>query len=157
DVSGHDLNAAYVAAYFQGLVRGMLGRGAKLAEILEFFNRVLLEEWNRSPANDVLPASVAVTALWIDMRRENLFAAANGNPLPILTNGDGYSIELSKPGYPLGWFKGPVTRQTSHRLKPGSSLRLWTDGLDDLAERLGVDPLAAVFALERASDRPGWI
>jgi CheY-like chemotaxis protein len=162
DVSGHDLNAAFLAAYFQGLVRGMLRRAAPLEEILDFFNHVLLEEWNRSDAEKTPdPASIAVTALWIDSQRMHLNVAVNGNPLPILTDTEGNSLALAEPACPLGWFPGPSTRQTSYRWKPGSSVRLWTDGLDDLAERLDVDPLAVAFALHRAhllgEARPGWV
>ncbi len=161
DVSGHDLNAAFLSAYFQGLIRGMLRRGAKLEEILEFFNHVLLEEWNgQNEKTHTVPASIAVTALWIDSRLRNLIVAVNGNPLPILTNADGFSIGLSSPSCPLGWFPGPATRRASYRWQPGSSIRLWTDGLDDLAKRLGVDPLSICFVLQSAlangKPRPAW-
>ena len=161
DVSGHDLNAAFLSAYFQGLIRGMLRRGAKLEEILEFFNNVLLEEWNGQDSTaDAVPASIAVTALWLDVRLRNLIVAVNGNPLPILTNADGFSVVLSSPSCPLGWFPGPATRRASYRWQPGSSVRLWTDGLEDLAERLGVDPLSVSFGLQFARDngrpRPAW-
>jgi CheY-like chemotaxis protein len=161
DVSGHDLNAAFLSAYFQGLVRGMLRRAAKLEEILEFFNNVLLEEWSgQNTSESAVPASIAVTALWIDSRLHNLIVAVNGNPLPMLTNNDGWSVPLSNPSCPLGWFPGPATRRASYRWQPGSSVRLWTDGLEDLADKLNADPLAVAFALQHArvqgKPRPAW-
>jgi anti-sigma regulatory factor (Ser/Thr protein kinase) len=162
DVSGHDLNAAFVASYFQGLVRGMLHRGAQLEEILEFFNKLLLEEWNFQGAeNAPVSASIAVTALWIDYGAKNMVVAINGNPQPILTDAEGRSTKLARPACPLGWFPGPATHCASYGWEPGSSIRLWTDGLDELAERLAVDPLAVAFALQRARatgcGRPGWL
>jgi len=162
DVSGHDFNAAFLSAYFQGLIRGMLHRGAQLEEILEFFNDVLLEEWNgQNGETDMVPASIAVTALWIDSRLHNLIVAVNGNPLPILTNAEGFSVALSDPSCPLGWFPGPATRRASYPWQPGTSIRLWTDGLDELAEQLGVDPLAVAFGLQYARSvgrpRPAWL
>jgi anti-sigma regulatory factor (Ser/Thr protein kinase) len=98
--------------------------------------------------------------LWLDSRLRNLIVAVNGNPLPILTNAEGFSVVLSNPSCPLGWFPGPATRRASYRWQPGSSVRLWTDGLEDLAERLGVDPLSICFALQYAltsgKPRPAW-
>lgn len=159
DVSGHDLNAAFLSAYFQGLIRGMLRRGAKLAEILEFFNNILHEEWNRQDPAGTIPASIAVTAMWINSQVRNLIVAVNGNPLPILTTAEGFSVAVGSPSCPLGWFPG-ATRRASYRWQSGSTLRLWTDGLDDLADQLGADPLAVSFALHSARaarlPRPTW-
>ena len=47
DVSGHDLRAAYISAYFHGVVRGMLELAAPAEKILVSFNRLLMEEWSR--------------------------------------------------------------------------------------------------------------
>ena len=161
DVSGHDLNAAFLAAHFQGLVRGMLRRSARIEEILEFCNHILLEEWNtRGAAHGPIPASIAVTALWIDQRELTLTVAVNGNPLPILTDVEGNSAALAEASCPLGWFAGPATHPAVYRWTPGSSVRLWTDGVEDLAERLQVDPLAVVCALHRpwfSGNRPPWL
>jgi CheY-like chemotaxis protein/anti-sigma regulatory factor (Ser/Thr protein kinase) len=162
DVSGHDLNAAFLAAHFQGLVRGMLQRAARLDEILEFFNHILLEEWSGPGAGrDACPPSIAVTALWIDSSSLHLTVAVNGNPLPVLVDAEGNVFALGEPGCPLGWFPGPATRPACYRFTPGSSVRLWTDGVEDLAERLHhVDPLAVVaglHAVQRSEVRPPWL
>ncbi len=159
DVSGHDLNAAFLAAHFQGLVRGMLQRAARLEEILEFCNHILLEEWSGSGAGT--DASIAVTALWIDAGRRQLTVAVNGNPLPVLVDAEGMVTTLAEAGCPLGWFAGPATRTAMYPFTPGSSVRLWTDGVEDLAERLqDVDALAVVAGLEGAHGsgvRPAWL
>lgn len=65
DVSGHDLRAGFVSAYFQGLVKGLchaytrrvphcegnnfcaLGNSAAALGICENFNKILVEEWER--------------------------------------------------------------------------------------------------------------
>lgn len=49
DVSGHDLHAAFVSAYFQGLLRGMIEGGRAVSAVLESFNHFLLEEWGGVP------------------------------------------------------------------------------------------------------------
>ena len=72
DVSGHDLKAAYVSAYFQGVVRGMLERSAEVTEIFRTFNRFLVEEWNQNAEFTRKPVaattSVAVCSLLLDLR-----------------------------------------------------------------------------------------
>jgi anti-sigma regulatory factor (Ser/Thr protein kinase) len=137
----------------------MLQRAARLEEILEFCNHILLEEWSGSGAG--ADASIAVTALWIDAGRRRLTVAVNGNPLPVLVDAEGMVTTLAEAGCPLGWFAGPATRPAEYAFTPGSAVRLWTDGVEDLAERLqDVDPLAVVAGLagiRRGQARPAWL
>ena len=38
DVSGHDVRAAFVSAYFQGMMRGLLEHNSSLQDVLQLFN-----------------------------------------------------------------------------------------------------------------------
>src|SRR6185369_876592 len=60
DVSGHDLKAAFISAYFQGIVRGMVEKQTPICEVLDYFNRFLLQEW--SSAQDPKAPSGHVSA-----------------------------------------------------------------------------------------------
>ncbi len=160
DVSGHDIQAAFVGAYFQGLVRGMLDRSAPLPEILEAFNQILLEEWNGGGAeapDSRGPSSIALSALLIDAGERTLAASVNGNPLPVLVDRDGYLRRIGEARAPLGWFLGPAVRSDVCSWTPGSTVRVWTDGIESLADRFFVDPLAIVYRLRSAGDRPEWL
>ena len=65
DVSGHDLRAAYLSAYFQGFVRGMMERQTPMEEVLNRFNRFLLEEANRNASSPAQAEQVAsLGELW---------------------------------------------------------------------------------------------
>ena len=57
DVSGHDLKAAFISAYFQGIVRGMLECDASVTKVFEFFNSFLLREWNSEDRPPLLESS----------------------------------------------------------------------------------------------------
>ena len=147
DVSGHDLQAAYVSAYFQGVVRGMLKRAAPLPEVLTFFNRLLLDEWSGSGAG----ASVALTAILVDMRGHAATVVTCGAPAPVYVQPGGRGWILGAGGgAPLGWFEEFTPASVTHPAARGGMFLLWTDGLEDLAERLGADPLSLGYALERA-------
>jgi hypothetical protein len=45
DVSGHDLRAAIISAYFQGMLRGNIDAGQPLTKILANFNWYLVKSW----------------------------------------------------------------------------------------------------------------
>lgn len=109
DVSGHDLQAAYVSAHFQGIVRGMLQAGAAIPEIFRFFNRFLIEEWNPSGHFRLQSAntetSVAALSLLVDFRRHTVNVLTCGAPAPILIAPDGRARCLGETGgSALGWF-----------------------------------------------------
>lgn len=157
DVSGHDLKAAFVSAYFQGMVRSMLESGRPLEYVFERCNRFLLEEWGSA---DAVPASIAACSVLLDWDSNSIEVLTCGAPDPILARPDGRLANLGSRGSPpLGWFPEVSGSRISIPMSAGE-IFLWTDGLDDLARQLGIAALSAACALFRAPDRdqtPAWL
>jgi FixJ family two-component response regulator len=149
DVSGHDLRAAYVSAYFQGLVRGMLERGTPLEEIFATFNRLLLEEWNPlhdEPGGDG-ETSVAACAILLDTAAESAAVLVQGMPAPVYWLADGQARVVGRGGgFPLGWSPELEIRKVSQPTCAAGSFSFWTDGLQQAAERGGVSELSLAWA-----------
>ena len=150
DGSGHELSSAFQSNYFQGLARGMLMQGASLDEVFTRFNELILAEWI---GDDGIPKSLAALALEFDFSGSKLGLLNAGYPRPLQAGLDGLAAPLGgdRGSSPLGWFKERYCAET-FALKPGS-LYLWTDGLADQAEALGVDPLS--LATRLLEDRAG--
>jgi anti-anti-sigma factor len=149
-VSGHDLQAAYLSAYFQGVVRGMLERGAPMPEVFTFFNRLLLEEWNGLKHSDA-GTSTAVCALLLDFPRQTVKVITCGSPAPVYVAPEGRAEMLAESGgFPLGWFAEYTVSSVSHATTAGGAFFLWSDGLEDLAAQNGVSTLSMGFILQRA-------
>jgi len=155
DVAGHDLQAAYVFAHFQGVVRGMIERAAPLPEIFSFFNRFLLDEWKRSGQFRMMHGpgvgtSLAAISLLMDFTTQTVDVVACGMPAPYYISTDGRAEQIgSGGGAPLGWFPELELRGSQHPFQ-GGSLLFWTDGLDDLAIEKQLHPLALFHAFEHA-------
>lgn len=139
DASGHELSSALQSNYFHGLARGMLKHGASIEEVFEHFNGILLNEWNHE---NLIGHSLSAIALCFDPVNDSLSFLNSGSPHPCISNLDGFSsrIGLADSHAPMGWF------EDSFQIKQNSIgagyLCTWTDGLSDLAESVGVDPLA---------------
>ena len=163
DVSGHDLRSAYFSAYFQGFVRGMLDTQTPIQSILERFNQRLLEETAKpeAAASGKQGTSVAVAAVLVDRNTLSLESINCGFPAPVYSDGAGRVLGLSALwSSPLGWFPDTVELPSSMAIDPGSTLYLWTDGLEDVAAQLGVAPMACAFDFFRAQAKgasPAWI
>lgn len=155
DVSGHDLRAAYVSAYFQGFVRGQFNRGATMEEIFSDFNRFLLEELNDvgGVRSDVgAEMSVAVCAVLLDFTAQTATVTTRGTPSPVYLAADGnVQVIGENGGVPLGWFPTLDLQRTTCSIADGGSFYLWTDGFEDLAEREGVSTLSLACALQRSN------
>lgn len=143
DVSGHDLNAAYASVYFQGMARGMGDYGASVADVFRAANVFLLRGWNKGTE---VETSVAALGAVIDPKQGTVELLNCGFPLPTLTGSDGRPLEIEPVmSSPLGWFPRlppPVTVEVED-----GQLLFWSDGLEDLADRLGVDQLACAYRL----------
>ncbi len=155
DVSGHDLQAAYVSAYFQGVVRGMKHAGTPMPEIFRYFNRYLTDEWGRAGQfrrqNSPAATSVAALSVVLDFSRHTVTALPCGAPAPIQILPDGRAQRIGlNGGAPLGWFPEFEPEAFTQPFIAGTSLVFWTDGLDDLAQSLNVHSLTAVHALALA-------
>lgn len=150
DVSGHDLQAAYISAFFQGVVRGMVERGAPLPDVFASFNRFLLEEWNHSGRiGNNLSTSVAVCSLLIDFDQSHAEVLTCGGPAPIYVEPTGRATIVGRDGgFPLGWFDDQLPPCMLQPVRPGGAFLVWTDGLTDLGEKQGMSPLSLGWALQ---------
>jgi len=154
DVSGHDLKAAFVSAYFQGMVRGLTNSGMSLLEIMMEFNRFLIREWNSGLSKYGMDTSVAVSGLVMDYGTHEAMLFAAGSPFPVFSNGRECSCLLHKEfGASLGWFEPVELIQCDFDFKDGGNAYLWSDGLDALAMSLDVNPLSLATRLILDNDK----
>ncbi|MDX2186337.1 MAG: fused response regulator/phosphatase [Opitutaceae bacterium] len=160
DVSGHDLRAAFISAYFQGIVRGMIEGRTLVKDVLGYFNRVLINEWSAGENFSENSASLAVCAVEIDRGSSRMRVYNHGFPASYVLDAAG-SLVLVCPGggSPLGWFEDAEPETAEYETDIQSSLVMWTDGLEDHASRLGVSPWAlASMLLERPQgERPDYL
>ncbi|MFO1487522.1 MAG: SpoIIE family protein phosphatase [Verrucomicrobiota bacterium] len=153
DVSGHDLKAAFISAYFQGIVRGMLERDAPITQVLEFFNSFLLREWNSEQANSktsAVSASVAVGSVLIESKEKRATVLTSGSPLPVYLAADGRGKIVGEPGSaPLGWFPDNPVKAVTLPIEDGGAFFMWTDGLESFAEeqQISAPALASLLLL----------
>ncbi|MFT4688711.1 MAG: FixJ family two-component response regulator/anti-sigma regulatory factor (Ser/Thr protein kinase) [Limisphaerales bacterium] len=149
DVSGHDLNAAYVSSFFQGMVRGMIEKQAPISEILDFFNTFLMNEWNTDDDSRAGQdyVSLAVCAALVDPRDQTITLTNFGCPPPVYVNAEGKVHGGTDCGSPLGWFHEQAGVSERFSFADGGYLFFWSDGLDDLALHQGVSPYALSFRL----------
>ena len=155
DVSGHDLQAAYISAYFQGVVRGMSQCTAPAHEIFGFFNRFLIDEWSQlghfRQQMENSETSMAALSFQIDFAHQTAHILTCGTPGPYYIGPDGRAQILGQTGgAPLGWFSDLDFTGTTHALEKPAQVMLWTDGLEDLADNLELHPLAIAFILDEA-------
>ncbi len=159
DVSGHDLQAAYISAYFHGIFRGMLSRAAALPEIFDYFNDFLVNEWNQAEqlqTKNSFGTSLAAVAVLIDSHQQVANVFICGAPVPVYVSPDGRAQDMSEnDGPPLGWFPNIVSRSAIYAINGGGTIYLWTDGLADLAIAQSVHPFCLAFALQRTKDQAG--
>ncbi len=153
DVSGHDLKAAFISAYFQGIVRGMLESEAAVPKVFEFFNGFLLREWNSDQANSktsAVSASIAVGSVLIEPKEQRATVLTSGSPLPVYLAPDGRGRVVGEEGSaPLGWFPENPVKVTSLPIDEGGAFFMWTDGLEAFAEeqQISAPALATLLLL----------
>ncbi|SDT89626.1 Histidine kinase-like ATPase domain-containing protein [Verrucomicrobium sp. GAS474] len=154
DVSGHDLKAGFVSAYFQGVVRALAAQGTPIKEIAHTFNDMLLREWSR-PASDGIGVgfSLACTFLVTDPKRREYLLHNYGFPPATWSDAAGRLTSIADLRPPLGWFDALDPNETRLPLDTPAgdpalhSLCLYSDGLEDLAEALDVDPRCLLHRL----------
>lgn len=151
DVSGHDAQAAYRSAYLQGFARALLGRGTSIDDTFIELNNLLLNEWN--VADDEI-LSLAACATCVDTASQSLSILNCGLPTPFLVEAGGWARPASADSTTaLGWFKD-IPRSLRHEVAD-HRIFLWSDGVEDLAERLGCDPLSLAFRLNSGVELSG--
>lgn len=144
DISGHDLSAACTLAYFQGIATGILSQGGTPEQLVRGFHDALVEQ-QASLGEKGAPVSAALCCLLF--RPGRVEVACYGSPQPVLTLPGRLSKTLGACREPLGWFEQLEWNPESYELPPGSTVSLWTDGLEDLASYLGIDTLALAYTL----------
>jgi CheY-like chemotaxis protein/anti-sigma regulatory factor (Ser/Thr protein kinase) len=155
DVSGHDLRAAFISAYFQGMVRGMEQGNTPMPEIFKQFNRFLITEWNQPGQfrwqGEKGETSVAAVSVSVDFSRQAALVINCGIPAPVQIAADGRARRLGDAGGPpLGWFEDLAPGSETASTRCGGSFLLWTDGLEDFAEQLDIHPVCAAHLLDNA-------
>ncbi|MCD8533587.1 MAG: response regulator [Verrucomicrobia bacterium] len=141
DVSGHDLRAAYFSTFSQGVLRGMMNFNASDQQIFSFFNNFLINEWNpKVKANN--PTSIALCGVEITPSTRTIIVVNSGFPAPCLIDGEGNVSQIGTGSCPLGWFEEDTFEVDMVQAPEGSFLYLWSDGLEDYAEHLGISAFA---------------
>lgn len=153
DVSGHDLRAAFAASYFQGVVRGMMEQRARIEEVFTFFNSLLLRNWDPSEnagQGTTVDISLAACAILVDTETQTARVINCGFPIPFYCGKQKTHLLLDQGSSPLGWFPDTDLRVTVVPIVDGGTITLWSDGVEDLAASLGVDPHGLTLALRRS-------
>jgi CheY-like chemotaxis protein/anti-sigma regulatory factor (Ser/Thr protein kinase) len=157
DVSGHDLPSAFISAYFQGMVRGMIEAGQPIATVLERFNQFLLNEWgglHSATTNHAGLLSLCACAVTVDRKAQTLTISNHGIPQVWQVDSMGrISPNSSRIDGPLGWFEQIKVDLTQIPTGDNGQLWVWTDGVEELAETLGVNPCSLATGLWRAQLR----
>jgi CheY-like chemotaxis protein/anti-sigma regulatory factor (Ser/Thr protein kinase) len=158
DVSGHDIEAAFVSAYFHGLVRGASEFGKRSVRAsLEAFNGFLCNEWNRkTEGRSRVEKSVACCAADLNREQGTLEFHLCGSCIPILIQNDG-GLESVAPltGVPLGWFDPAEIHSIQLDPSHAKGFVVWSDGIEALASELGVNPMSVARKLIRESGPRG--
>ena len=151
DISGHDLRAAYVSTFAQGVVRGMMEKSAEIGEVFEFFNRFLVTECNvvdgaRSESQHDT-TSLAMCSASIDPSRSEVTVMNSGFPCPLYVDPEGVARELGIGCCPLGWFDDLIIPKNVFPFAVGGCLYFWSDGLEDYAEKIKICGPSLAFRL----------
>ena len=158
DISGHDLKAGFISAYFQGMIRGMSDAKASVDEILHYFNRHLIDDWNAKSENDMfaVKTSIATCMLLVDLNKKEVEVVNYGipNPIGILDNLGVKELISSAP--PLGWFSDLMDNRNVLNIEDFGITYIWSDGLDDFADMLGISSMtvaARLLSIKTESER----
>ena len=130
DVIGHDITAAATMGQLRNILRAQLlerseppsdvvGRLDRAIRVLRIHTMATLNLVNVQPPRPDDPDHVAV------LRWSNA-----GHPAPILIDADGTAVLLTESSdLMLGVEPGTTRRDHTHRVPPGATLLLYTDGL----------------------------
>ena len=152
DVSGHDVKAGFVSAYFQGMVKGLVELAEPVELLLNRCNKVLLKEWGASQSDVAkqdytIPISLATCAVLLDMRKGDLKIINCGMPPCTLTAKHG-QVCVSKVGNPpLGWMEIDLFKSQKLPLDRWDFLYMFSDGLVEYADSQGLDLFSVIYRL----------
>lgn len=164
DVSGHDLKSAFISAYFQGMLRGMVEQNIPIRAALEHFNSFLVREWSRSPGEEHSESeitSLSVCSASIDLSAGSVRLLNSGFPVANRVDQYGQSWVCGETGgYPLGWFDPNPISELTIQVDSTDHLVVWTDGLEEFANRLQISEWSLAFRILQAKQNrqtPTWL
>lgn len=141
DVSGHGLKEGFIAAFFQGMVKGMQAAGALPGQIAATCNRFLLDDWQQGQ-KDALPSSLGALFVGIDLAGRRLSVLNCGCPGVGFFQPGESARTLAPYGSPLGWFEDLAAGSETVNLPRLGCILISSDGLVDLAAHLRIQPTA---------------
>jgi CheY-like chemotaxis protein/anti-sigma regulatory factor (Ser/Thr protein kinase) len=159
DVAGHNLDAAYISAFFHGALHGMSFADIPAQKMMNEINSFLLTKWNDRELGESLEqapeASVCALFVEIDKDRKNMVCRNNGLPPPILTLPEARTSIVGAGNTPLGLYEEIETCVDSLENMEGASLLCFSDGLEDFAraQRISFLALACRLRFMKESER----
>ncbi|MEA2827090.1 MAG: hypothetical protein QOG43_1529 [Actinomycetota bacterium] len=124
DVCGKGVMAAQLTALARYTVRTAARSEARPSGVLEVLNRSLLD-------HEIGDRFCTIAQAFIDTAEEpvRVTISCAGHPLPLLVDTEGDVRSLGRPGTAVGLFVAPMVFDDTHRLLPGETLVLFTDGV----------------------------
>lgn len=146
DVSGHGVASAMMTARLAGYLSAasadqnlafrLLPDGRRQvrspAELMEVFNRLMLEELQVEQYFTMAYAD-------IDLSTGNVVLAQAGHPHPVVLRAGGRIDRVGTGGLPIGLLPGAAFEDTALRLLPGDRLFLMSDGVTECPGEAGFD------------------
>jgi anti-sigma regulatory factor (Ser/Thr protein kinase)/CheY-like chemotaxis protein len=154
DISGHDIRSGYMSTYFQGMFRGSLQGDGEVSSALELFNRSLRQQILKEPGQEE-PVSLALSALDFCEEAEFIRHWNFGFTPCLLVSETGSISECPFGRFPLGWMEEIDTKPVSIPLIGNSILYIFTDGLVDFANSLGVNHFCLLYRMLRSNNLEG--
>ncbi|PFG38252.1 PAS domain S-box-containing protein [Georgenia soli] len=146
DVTGHDLHAAATMGQLRSMLRGIATTTVpQPAALLTQLDRAI-----EAVAPGTVATAVVMTLEPVGPDGDVLVRWSNaGHPPPMLLDGEGDVVTLSRTNLLLGIRAETVRTEQTFAVRPGSTLLLYTDGLverrDDGGLRGGLDRLRATL------------
>jgi sigma-B regulation protein RsbU (phosphoserine phosphatase) len=137
DVSGKGISGAIFMASVISLIRGFVKQGMAPGEVLEAVNR----ELEHSNPNMMF---VTVFLAYAEPKAGVICYANAGHDLPYLLHQGKRKPLFASGGVPLGLFEGETYQTTEEVLPLGSTVFLYTDGVNE-----AIDRNAEFFGMER--------
>jgi len=130
DVAGKGVAAAMLMSHLSALLRTLITIGLPLSQLMERANRVFCES--------TLPAHYATLVCGRASASGEVEICNAGHPPPLLVHG-GEIVRLDATDLPIGMFCSGRFSSRTVRLAPGDMVLLYTDGLLEAQNAIGVE------------------
>ena len=130
DVAGKGVAAAMLMSHLSALLRTLITIGLPLTRLMERANRVFCES--------TLPAHYATLVCGRASSSGEIEICNAGHPPPLLVHG-GEIVRLDATDLPIGMFCSGRFSSRTVRLAPGDMVLLYTDGLLEAQNAIGVE------------------